>query len=345
MYRRTLAAAATTLLALIAGCSGAASTPPAATPDVTASAAPDTTAAAHLPRNRTDVPYVEGGANAQKLDLTLPEDNAKAPFPVLVWVHGGRWQEGDKNQIDDTEQNAAAFKAALLNRGYAVASINYRLAPDNRFPDQLHDVSAAIRFVKSHASTLGVDPERVAVGGESAGGHLAALAGLAASDPKADPALLGDLPVGGTSSGGAADGTVDAVLGYYGQYDLRTRGEDRAAVPACGGGGREGRGGAESSEGQLLGADPASPEGQRIAGVASPVEYVSAQAPATFLIAGTEDCSAPYVAAERLGGMLKDAGAPAEVKTIDAGHGASVFYDQPDTNAQVADFLDAHLAR
>lgn len=337
---RTWLAAAAALVMVTTGCGevgGAESGPlPSAEPG-------QTTAVADLPRERTDVPYVQGAADAQKLDLTLPTTEAAGPYPVLVWVHGGRWREGDKNQIDDTEQKAATFKQALLEGGYAVASINYRLVPESRFPSQLHDVNAAIRFLKAHADQLGVDAERVAVGGESAGGHLAALAGLAASDPQADPSILGDLPVGGDESGARADGTVDAILGYYGQYDLRTRGADRAAVAACGDGNREGRDGIDSSEGQLLNADPASPEGQKIAGEASPVEYVSAQAPATFLIAGRQDCSAPYVAAERLGAMLQQTGAPVEVKVIDAEHGASLFYDQPDTNQQVIDFLNTHL--
>lgn len=320
--------------------SGEATTPGATTPGATTESPGGDTAA--LPRERHDVAYVENGTERQKLDLFLPSADKPGPYPVLVWIHGGRWREGDKSVFSSDEQGMDKFKAALLDRGYAVATMNYRLVPDSRFPDPLHDVSAAIRYVKSHAGELGVDPDRVAVGGESAGGHLATLEGLAASNPDTPADFLGDLPVGGPGAD-SVDAKVDAVLGFYGQYDLRTRPEDRAQVPACGGSGRPG--GPDSTEGQLLDADPTQGEGRELAGKASPVEYVSPSSPATMLLAGTNDCSAPYVQAERLDGMLKAAGVPQALKIIEAEHGAAIFYDQPDTQKEVIDFLDAHVKK
>lgn len=347
--RRGVAAAAVAVALFATSCSGGdgdqgSEAPATATGDA-ATTATETTSGpdvASLPRERHDISYVENGADRQKLDLFLPEADTPGPYPVLVWIHGGRWREGDKSVFSSDEQGMDKFKAALLDRGYAVATMNYRLVPDSRFPDPLHDVSAAIRYVKSHAAELGVDPDRLAVGGESAGGHLATLEGLAASDPEAPADLLGDLPVGGPGAD-SVDAKVDAILGFYGQYDLRTRPEDRAQVPACGGGGRPG--GPDSTEGQLLNADPTQGEGRDLAGTASPVEYVTSSAPATMLLAGTKDCSAPYVQAERLNGLLKEAGVPQALKIIDAEHGAAIFYDQPDTQREVIDFLDANVEK
>ncbi|MDO5697601.1 MAG: alpha/beta hydrolase [Dermatophilus congolensis] len=342
--RRGIAAAAVAVSLFATSCSGGGgggeSTPTTTSESPTTSATTDNTA--DLPRERDNISYVENGGERQKLDLFLPEADKPGPYPVLVWIHGGRWREGDKSVFSSGDQGMDKFKAALLDRGYAVATMNYRLVPDSRFPDPLHDVSAAIRYVKSHAAELGVDPDRVAVGGESAGGHLATLEGLAASNPETPADFLGDLPVGGPGAD-SVDAKVDAVLGFYGQYDLRTRPEDRAQVPACGGGGRPG--GPDSTEGQLLNADPTQGEGRELAGKASPVEYVSPSAPATMLLAGYKDCSAPYVQAERLDGMLKDAGVPHALKIIDAEHGAALFYDQEDTQKEVIDFLDANVKK
>ena len=348
--RRAIAAAAVAVSLFATSCSngqgGGGGTPTTTTGSGAATTPGATTGStdggddADLPRERHDIAYVENGTDRQKLDLFLPSADKPGPYPVLVWIHGGRWREGDKSVFSSDEQGMDKLKAALLDRGYAVATMNYRLVPDSRFPDPLHDVSAAIRFVKAHSANLGIDPDRVAVGGESAGGHLATLEGLAAANPSTPADFLGDLPVGGA---GEVDAKVDAVLGFYGQYDLRTRPEDRAQVPACGGGGRPG--GPDSTEGQLLNADPTQGEGRELAGKASPVEYVSPSAPPTMLLAGTKDCSAPYVQAERLDGMLKSAGVPQALKIIDAEHGAAIFYDQPETQKEVIDFLDAHVKK
>ncbi len=341
--RRVLAAAVATLTMFAAACSSAGTgSSPGTGQAGSGSTSPSATDFSSLPRTRTGITYVTDGDGKQELDLFLPEKNTSQAAPVLVWVHGGRWREGDKDQFSSNEQGMDVFKKALLDRGYAVAAINYRLVPDNRYPDQSQDVAAAIRYLKSHGGELGIDPDRVALGGESAGGHLATLVGLAAASSKTPSRLLGNLPVGGPGAD-SADAKVDAILGYYGQYDLRTRGKDRAAIGVCGDG--SGRSGKDSTEGQFLNADPATAEGTQLAGEASPVEYVSAQSPATMLLAGKQDCSAPYVQAERLRGLLKDAGVAQDYVLLDTTHGASLFYDQSDTNAKVIDFLDAHVTK
>lgn len=111
-----------------------------------------------------DVPYVTNGHERQKLDLLLPPSEEK--LPLLVWVHGGGWEAGDK-----AERTFYRF----LNQGFAVASINYRFSQHAIYPAQIEDCKAAIRWLRAHAEEFGFDAEKMGAGGASAGGHLVAL--------------------------------------------------------------------------------------------------------------------------------------------------------------------------
>jgi acetyl esterase/lipase len=110
------------------------------------------------------------------LDLRVP--SGSGPFPVVVWIHGGAWWGGSRLRLPETIA-AVGFHDRLLRRGYAVADVDYRLSREAVFPAQLEDVRAAIRWLRTFAGELGLDPARFAAWGESAGGHLAALVGLA----------------------------------------------------------------------------------------------------------------------------------------------------------------------
>lgn len=105
-------------------------------------------------------------ANLESLDLYIPSNIENAP--ILVYIHGGGWQRGDKKAIE----SKASFYCA---QGWLVASINYRLVPDGKHPNNVQDVANAIAWVHTHASEHGGDPERIFVMGHSAGAHLAAL--------------------------------------------------------------------------------------------------------------------------------------------------------------------------
>lgn len=261
-----------------------------------------------------------------RLDLFVPSEGT-GPFPLLVWVHGGGWRMGDKADLESAELQTGQMKRALLQRGFAIASVNYRLLPDTRFPEPMQDVAAAVRYLRSNAAELRVDPERFAIGGESAGGHLAT---MVAYTPK-DPALQGTL--GRTD----ADASVKAVVAFYGIYDLRSRSADQKA--ACGGG----KSGLESSHGRLIGADPDSPQGQPLAAAASPVTHVSAQSPPTLLFHGRRDCTTPPAQAEKLTAALDGAGVTNEVTYIDAAHADPRFYTDPALRAQLLTFLEANV--
>src|SRR6185295_6679368 len=116
-----------------------------------------------------DLVHVEGGHERHKLDLYLPE-RASEPSPLIIWVHGGGWQNGSKD-------GCPPLRSGYVRRGYAVASINYRLSGHAVFPAQIEDCKAAIRWLRAHAKEYGYDADRIGVWGASAGGHLVALLG------------------------------------------------------------------------------------------------------------------------------------------------------------------------
>ena len=169
-----------------------------------------------------------------------------SPAPLLVWVHGGAWRFGTNQALRDTilrtptgEQpnTQALMRAAFQQAGWAVASINYRYSHQALFPGALHDVKEAVRFFRANAHEFGIDPQRIAVAGGSAGGHLSMLV-----------AHTGDSAAGGDGSGGDSasapehdeyyegraasaypshSSQVAAAASFYGVSDLRTIFTDR----------------------------------------------------------------------------------------------------------------------
>lgn len=121
-------------------------------------------AAKHL-----NLDYVGDGNERQMLDLLLPEEPSSRKIPLIVWIHGGSWRSGSK---------ASGYARRLVSHpDYAVAGINYRLTKEAAWPAQLHDCKAAIRYLRANAAKYGIDPDRIAVAGSSAGGHLASCLG------------------------------------------------------------------------------------------------------------------------------------------------------------------------
>jgi acetyl esterase/lipase len=141
-----------------------------------------------------------------KLDLYIPA-GASPPRPLVVWIHGGGWQGGDKYPANQTP--------ILVQAGFAVASINYRLSSDATYPGQIHDCKAAVRWLRANAATYNLDPSRVGAWGSSAGGHLSALVGTTGGNAE----LEGD--VGGNL---AYSSRVRAAADYFGPTDFFTMG-------------------------------------------------------------------------------------------------------------------------
>jgi acetyl esterase/lipase len=167
---------------------------------------------------RADIVFAEHDGTKLIGDLYAPKGRDKAP--VLVAVHGGGWQAG-------TRKSYAHWGPYLAENGYAVFSIDYRLSKPGAktYPAAVYDVKAAVQYVRAKAADLGVDPERIALIGDSAGGHLAALVALAGEEPAYSSEYRND-PYAATSP------KVKAVVGVYGVYDMQRQWEhDQLARP------------------------------------------------------------------------------------------------------------------
>jgi acetyl esterase/lipase len=249
------------------------------------------------------------GYRPLQLDLYLHRDRAAAR-PLVIWVHGGGWSRGDARQ-SGAFADWPGVLAELAARGYVVASVDYRLSGEARFPAQVQDVKAAIRFLRSKAGAYGIDPSRVYLWGGSAGGHLAALAtltcGIAAFDP---PASTGRLPHSQAVKARPLPQS-DCVQGaaiWYGVFDLATLGPQAGSALTPG------------TVSGLLGCAPA-----RCAAaerVASPITYVKRDEPPLLLMHGTADTEVSTDQTREMAARVRQAGAPVEMVLVPgANHG------------------------
>lgn len=127
-----------------------------------------------------NITYVRYGKRALQLDLYLPAANLQKQHPAIVFVHGGGWGSGYRN-------NFAPFAIAMAERGYVAATVSYRLSGEALYPAAIHDVKAAIRWLRGNAKKYGVNPDLIAVAGGSAGGQIASLTGVTVGLEKFDP--------------------------------------------------------------------------------------------------------------------------------------------------------------
>ena len=224
---------------------------------------------------RTGIVYARPAGQALQLDLFVPKKRPQTRIPWMVYIHGGGWRGGSPRQF---WRHAAHF-ASL---GWPGITVAYRLAPAHRFPAQLEDVQAAVRWLRAQGAELGVDPQRIGAAGGSAGGHLAALLGTT------------DAVVDGISS------RVQAVVAFNGVFDLPALDSERAAGPRS----------------ALLGDDP------RLAIEASPLHQASSQAAPALLLHGTADETIPFQQAVAFQRRLREYGVRAELYAADgAAHG------------------------
>jgi acetyl esterase/lipase len=244
-------------------------------------------------RVRSGLPYATvPGVRPLELDLYLP--TSTSPAPVVVFLHGGGWRVGSRHSAGPAFVGSAPFEQ-MADAGIAVASADYRLSGEAVWPTQLYDVKAAVRWLRLRSDDLGLDPDRIAAWGESAGGHLGALLGLTADRPD----LEGEIGSAGPSS------RVTAVAAWYAPSDIGAVATDLGADPTD----------PSSREAQLLGAPVASvPD---VAAQASPVSYASAAAPPFLLLHGVADRFVPCVQSERLSAALRSAGADVELITYE----------------------------
>jgi acetyl esterase/lipase len=250
-------------------------------------------AMARTPSPEDDVRFIGGlaysapiGFRPLLLDLYRPAVGAD-PAPLIVFVHGGGWLRGDRSMVSPS---FAAWRpgplARLAAEGFAVASVDYRLSGEARFPAQLEDVSAAVEWLTGRAEEYGFDAGRIVLWGESAGAHLAALLGL-------------------RSPGRRVRGVVD----WYGPADLIALDEQVGAAGALTGDPLDTR------EARLLGAPVA--EVPELARAASPISHVRAGAPPFLIAHGTADRAVPFPQSEALAAALAEAGASVRFEAVD----------------------------
>lgn len=260
-----------------------------------------------------DLAYVQEGHSRQKLDLYLPENGA-GPLPVIVWVHGGGWAAGSKDEC-----GAKRF----AQKGYAVASIGYRLSGDAIFPAQIEDCKAAIRWLRAHAKDYRLDPERFAAWGSSAGGHLVALLGTSGDAKEFDVGAHLD-----------QSSRVQAVCDFYGPTDLLQM--DAHAPP----GARLKHNAPQSPESRLIGGPIQ--QNKEKAARANPIAYISKSAPPFLIVHGSEDATVPLHQSQLLYDALKSAGARVRFHTLEgAGHG--IGFGGPELEAMLNGFFERHL--
>lgn len=224
----------------------------------------ETPAGIRIVRN---LPYVDGSSNPrQQLDLYLPRIKLSEKLPLIVWIHGGAWKQGDKRDSPCME---------LANHGFAAAAINYRFSTTDHFPAQIHDCKAAIRWLRAHADEYMYDANRIGVWGASAGGHLVAMLGTTG----------GDKTFEGNLGNPTQSSAVQAVADWCGPTDLTTFNQ-QVTLP------RFRQSEPERFINELLGGTPE--ELPQLAHEASPIFYISKDDPPFLVVHSIEDPVVPF---------------------------------------------------
>jgi len=259
-----------------------------------------------------DIAYLAGGSPKQTLDLYLP-DYAHTPVPTVVWIHGGAWACGGKNPCPVRD---------FADRGYAIASVGYRLSGEAAFPSQLRDCKSALRWLRAHATEHGIDPGRIGVWGESAGGHLAALLGTTGHTRDFD-----------TGDHLDQSSEVRCVVNWFGPVDFLDWGAPFSPSMDS----------PDSPVYRLLGG----PFSQNLekARIAGPLHHVHSRSAPFLTVHGDRDDIVPLVQSQRLHRALRDAGVESTLRVIPgAGHGMAEF-TLPERLDEIAVFLARHLGQ
>ncbi len=272
--------------------------------------------------------YVDSHGATQNLalDLLVPS-GASGPFPVVLWIHGGGWSTGSRSPVP-------APVADLCGHGYAVAAVDYRLSTVALWPAQIEDCKGAVRFLRAHAAQYGLDPDRFAAWGASAGGELAAMLGTTGG---LESATVGNASVDleGTTGGNAGvSSRVQAVVDWYGPTDFLAM----RFYPATGAPDPDG---ASSPESRLLGGPiQGRPE---LAATANPIPFATPDDPPFLIMHGTADDQVPFNQSELLVDALRGQGVPVTFSPVaGAGHGTGAFANTSLEPAVFA-FLDSVL--
>ncbi|MDF1824632.1 MAG: alpha/beta hydrolase [Verrucomicrobiales bacterium] len=264
-----------------------------------------------------DIDYAGKGNPIQALDLFLPKGHGEdsEPLPLIVFIHGGGWANGDK------ASGGNRLSEWVKEGKFAAASINYRLSGEAQWPAQIHDCKAAIRWLRANADGHGIDPDRIGVWGSSAGGHLVAMLGVTGDVGELDGEVGNHV---GISS------EVTCVVNFYGPSELLTMSEHPGKFDHDAPG---------SPESRLVGGPLQ--ENPDIAKNASPIHWVSGADQPSLIVHGTKDEVVPYPQSVDLEKALEEAGVPTIFLSVEGGgHGRGFG---PTVQEAVVEFLNHHL--
>ncbi len=258
-----------------------------------------------------DIEYARAGNVSLKLDFYRPKTDPNKVRPLVVWIHGGGWQNGNKS-------NGVRLLPPVLATGdYVGASVEYRLTDVATWPAQIHDCKAAIRYLRANAAKLGVNPDKIGVWGGSAGGHLVSLLGTSGDVAE----LEGNLGVTGVSS------RVACVVDFCGPSDFLLIDMESPRLNEPG-----------NPVFKLFGGPLK--EKQDLARQASPVTYVSKDDPPFLIMHGTADTLVELRQAEHLNQQLHQAGVSSTlVKIINGPHA----FGGRKVEERVVAFFNKHL--
>jgi acetyl esterase/lipase len=249
----------------------------------------------------SDIPYRQVGSKTLLLDLYVP--TGEAPLPLVVWIHGGAWLMGDNKQPPAVP--------LLTDNGFAVASITYRFSQEAIFPAQIQDSKAAVRWLRAHAHTYNLHPDKVGAWGVSAGGYLAALLGLAVDVPAFED---------GDHLDQRSD--VQAVCDWFGptdflQMDLHMPAHSTYSHDAAG-----------SPESKLVGG-PIQENRDKVA-QANPITYITQNHPPFLIMHGDQDQEIPLHQSQLIHKALVAANVEVTFQPVaGAGHGGEAFQTEP----------------
>jgi acetyl esterase/lipase len=260
-----------------------------------------------------DIDYVGDGIIGHKLDVFLPK-KGKAPYPIIVTIYGSAWFSNSAKGSCFKD----GFGQALLNQGFAVVSINHRSSADAVWPAQLHDIKAAVKFVRANATKFSLDSSFVGVTGFSSGGHLSSMLGVTS---QLNNAKVGSLDIdleGNLGNNLNSSSHVNAVVDWFGPTNFIT-------MDSCGSSFKHDD--IKSPESSLIGA--AIQENKDKVALANPVSYISKNTVPFLIIHGTNDKLVPYCQSQELYQKMQQINVPSRFITVDGGgHGPGVMIEK-----------------
>jgi acetyl esterase/lipase len=242
--------------------------------------------------------YAENQNQAQALDLFIPESRQSEKLPIIVYIHGGGWQNGNK------EMGLEVLRPFLKNGKYIGCSINYRLSGEAKWPAQIYDCKAALRWIKANANKYGIDKDKIGIWGTSAGGHLVAMLALTSESNEFNGEIGKHLN---------ETAAISCAVDGFGPSDLLAMDDRPGAFE---------HNSANSPESKLIGG--ALQQNKDKALNASPVSWVSNKCEPMLIYHGTDDKLVIIEQSDKLYSLLKEAGTDDiyYIKINGAGHGA-----------------------